>query len=118
MLNSRIFCIAIFIFCVLFLVGFSRPGYCAGKAQGQEILTATGGKIIALDWLKSTLTIRINFLGNLHDEMTLFVSPDTKITKGNHALTFGELQIQDHVKVEYSDQHFRGLEAIHIIVLT
>ncbi|MFH1189896.1 MAG: hypothetical protein V1682_04330 [Candidatus Omnitrophota bacterium] len=89
--------------------------YSAEEAEGQDVSTMSG-KVIAIDWVSSEIVVRIQLPGGIHDELTFHVSRDTKITKGLHSLTFGELHEQDRVTIEYFNKRFKGLHAIHITV--
>ena len=105
----------------IFLLGFLlvavplRASYCSEQAQKQEVSTVSG-RIAVVNWVGSSFTIRIIFLGSIADEMVFNISRDTKITKGGYSLTLGELQVQDYVTIEYLDQSFQGLSAMRIMV--
>ena len=107
----------------IFLLGFLlvavplRASYCSEQAQKQEVSTVSG-RIAVVNWVGSSLTIRIIFLGSIADEMVFNISRDTQITKGGYSLVLGELQVQDYVTIEYFDQSFQGLLATRITVNT
>lgn len=109
--------IRIFLICAFMAGGACCPCFSSEQAEGQEVSTISG-KLIAIDWIGSVVVVRIKLPGGIYDEMTYHVSRDTKITKGVQSLTFGELHEQDRVTIEYFNQRFQGLHAIHIMVLS
>lgn len=105
----------IFIFCLLLVIIPCQSCYCSEEAQEQEVL-AVSGRIVAVDWVGATLTLRLIFPGGISDEMIFQVSANTKITKGGYSLILGELQMQDRVTIEYLNKRFQGLQAVNIMV--
>jgi hypothetical protein len=105
----------VIILCALMVFAAFGPCYSAEEAEGQEVSTMSG-KLVAMDWVNSTIVVKIKLPGGLADEMTYHISRSTKITKGTSTLSFGELHEQDRVTIEYFNQRFQGLHAIHVTV--
>jgi hypothetical protein len=96
-------------------MALSTLGYCQNPAQKEKINRVTG-IISDIDWVAGKFTVRtINESGN-SDEITFIISGDTQITKGTSSIGFADINLTDSVTVEYSNDSFAGLKAIHITV--
>ena len=96
-------------------VALSTLGHCQDQAQ-EEKINHVSGIISDIDWVAGKFTIRtINESGNA-DEITFIISRDTQITKGTSTIGFSDINLTDSVTVEYSNDSFAGLKAMHITV--
>ncbi|MDP3143414.1 MAG: hypothetical protein Q8N14_05725 [Candidatus Omnitrophota bacterium] len=92
------------------------PVYCQDELAQPDIKTVKG-RIGDIDWVGSKIAIRwydSDGLGT--DEITLIVTPQTKIIKGTSEISLSDLIIENSVAVQYFDSGFAGLKAIKIVV--
>jgi hypothetical protein len=95
------------------------PGYCQNSGNVKQIKTVSGD-IADLDWVGQKIVVRwLQTQGQVkHDEITIFVPEDIKITKGSNTVSFSELNISDRVTVEYYNSSPGPLKAVSVTVET
>ncbi len=78
------------------------PSYCE---EAQEIKTIDGN-VVSADWENSSLTVKwFHSLGELeYEEETLLVPQDVKIIKGEDTIGLMDIEVGDHVIVEYYEK--------------
>lgn len=107
-------CIFIFVF---FMIGFSVFAH----AQNVPAIATTAtikGSVAEIDWVAGRVVVRTYDFDNELDEITFYVTRDTKITKRGSTVFLSDLQQSDAVTVVYESKanSFSGLPAIAITV--
>ena len=82
------------------------PGYCQDNSPSHAMQTIEG-TITSLDWVGSTIAV---------NGVTLSVSPNVAIYKGNSQIGLNDMNIGDSVTVRYYDESPGVHKAVNIMV--
>lgn len=105
-------CYKIFIIGIIFV--FSAFNFCA--AEPREVL-AVSGDVDSVDWVASELVVSwFDVESDRDDQLTIFVPKGTQIIKGINSISLCDVNIGDHVKVEYYNATPGPLKAVKITI--
>ncbi|MCK9604551.1 MAG: hypothetical protein M0R66_09355 [Candidatus Omnitrophica bacterium] len=82
------------------------PAYSADDEKGPSFLYSNvQAEIVAVDVTKATVAIKIirDQTGRVYEYRTIFISPETKITKGDVVLQISDLRPGDKITARYAD---------------
>ena len=74
------------------------------------------GKVKDIDWVAGKFMAKTDDFGK-SDEITFMVTKDSVITKGTDNITFSGVNIEDNVKVDYIQESFLDLKAVHVTII-
>lgn len=94
--------IVMIIFIISTALVMTAPSYCE---DAPKIMTIDGN-VVSADWVNSSLTVKwFHELGEVEfEEETLLVPQDAKITKGEDSIGLMDIEVGDHVIVEYYEK--------------
>jgi hypothetical protein len=96
--------------CIVTLVlvfGILISSFCCPKdILAQQTMRETEGRISGIDTFKSTVNVKSLMLYPVivYKDVTLFVGPDTKITRQGSAISIFDLTMGCPVNVQYADK--------------
>ena len=90
-------------------------GLFAQGLEGQSPLDIVKGRVVETDWVAGKLVVRIDDAYQ-PDQITLFATRDTKITKGASDISLADILQMDYVTVQYYVNSFAGLRAVSVEV--
>ncbi len=109
MTGRKIFGMAM-IMCLCYSSGLFAQGL-----EEQNQLDIVKGRVVETDWVAGKLVVRIDDAYQ-PDQITLFVTRDTKITKGASDISLADILQMDYVTARYYVNSFAGLRAVSVEV--
>jgi len=103
---------------VVGVVGVAIPVYAQEKTE-QSAISGTG-EVISVDTVKSIVVVKQlkDPVANTYENVTMSVSPETKVLKGDAALKLSDLKVGDKVKVKSTIDASGASKVVSIAVET
>jgi len=115
MVKTMMFILILFV--TLGVVGVVAPVYSQEKAE-QSAVTSVSGEVVSVDLVKSAVIIKQikDPVAMTYENVTVPVSPETKVLKGDATLKLSDLKMDDKVSVKYvtDDKGKQKVESISV----
>lgn len=89
------------LFILIAITVFATPGLCQ-DSEGAGVIKVIEGTIVSIDWVGSVIVI---------NDVRISVTSDTKIYKGEDAVSFSEIHDGDSARVRYYTDASGNLKA-------
>jgi len=115
---GKIIKLAVIFFTVVGVVGAAVPVYAQEKMEQPAI--SASGEVVSVDPVKSIVVIKQlkDPVANIYENVTVSVSPETKVLKGDAALKLSDLKVGDKVKVKSTIDASGASKVVSIAVET
>ena len=110
--------LAVIFLTVVGVVGAAIPVYAQEKTE-QPAISGTG-EVVSVDTVKSIVVVKQlkDPVANTYENVTMSVSPETKVLKGDAALKLSDLKVGDKVKVKSTIDASGASKVVSIAVET
>lgn len=104
----------LFVSVAMLFLAAAHPAYPQENQDAKEF-KVLDGTVASVDWVGSTLVLRCLVNGNF-DEKTFYVNSQTKISKGGRGWGLSNINVGDHVKIQYYERKLNWPLAVDIEV--
>jgi len=111
--------VVIFLVVVGVAAGVAVPVYSQEKAE-QSAVTSVSGEVVSVDLVKSIVVVKQlkDPVASTYEDVTVSVSPETKVLKGDATLKLSDLKVGDKVKVKSTIDASGASKVVSIAVET